>query len=296
MKKIKFILILVVGFLLVSSERVCAKEKLGLVIIAHGSPMKEWNTPVLKIEEEVRNIMSKRKDNPFSEVKIALMEFNEPSINTVVKAMEAKGIDKIYAIPLFIAPSGHSVYDVPAILGLYSDKKMTETLTEEGITIVDTKIKITVGPTLNSGDILKNIMLDKVKVLSTDPGSESVVLLAHGDANFEPIWDSLCREIGSYICAGAGIKHFNYAFVGVGQSFAAKGAPIILKASDKYRNTIVIGLYLSMGVERMALNTAGKGMMAIEGKNLVFAKQGLLPDRRISRWIVERAMEYAGGL
>ena len=303
MERIRALSLLLISVILLSTGIVYAQEKLGLVIIAHGSPMSQWNTPVLKLEEEVRNILSEEKKNPFSEIKVALMEFNEPSISTVIKDMENRGIDKIYSIPLFIAPSGHSLYDVPTILGLYSDKEMIECIKEEGISIVNTKIKITIGPTLNIGGVLKEVMLDRVKELSTEPDFEGVVLLAHGDSSFEPIWASMCREIGTYICAETGIKYFDYAFVEIGQSFISEGVPVILKASDRHKKTLVVGLYLSMGVDKMALDsTLSIGMMKMEskdifiGKNIFFAKRGLLPDKRISEWIADRAMEYITGI
>ena len=303
MERIRALLLLLISVILLSTGIVYAQEKLGLVIIAHGSPMSQWNTPVLKLEEEVRNIMSEEGKNPFSEIKVALMEFNKPSISTVIKDMENRGIDKIYSIPLFIAPSGHSLYDVPTILGLYSDKEMIECIKEEGISIVNTKIKITIGPTLNIGGVLKEVMLDRVKELSTEPDFEGVILLAHGDSSFEPIWASMCREIGTYICAETGIKYFDYAFVEIGQSFISEGVPVILKASDRHKKTLVVGLYLSMGVDKMALDsTLSIGMMKMEskdifiGKNIFFAKRGLLPDKRISEWIADRAMEYITGI
>lgn len=303
MERIRALLLLLISVILLSTGIVYAQEKLGLVIIAHGSPMSQWNTPVLKLEGEVRNIMSEEGKNPFSEIKVALMEFNEPSISTVIKDMENRGIDKIYSIPLFIAPSGHSLYDVPTILGLYSDKEMIVCIKEEGISIVNTKIKITIGPTLNIGSVLKEVMLDRVKELSTEPDFEGVVLLAHGDTRFEPIWASMCREIGTYICAETGIKYFDYAFVEIGQSFISEGVPVILKASDRHKKTLVVGLYLSMGVDKMALDsTLSIGMMKMEskdifiGKNILFAKRGLLPDKRISEWIADRAMEYITGI
>ena len=232
MKKLRVILLMTVSFLLFYSI-VCAQEKLGLLLIAHGSPMPQWNAPVLKIEKEVKTILSQKGCNQFSAVRVALMEFNEPSINTVIKDFEKRGIDKVYAIPLFIALSGHSLFDIPAILGLYSDKDILNEIKSEGTEIVDTKVKITIGPTLNHGDILNNSMLDRVKALSTTPDSEGVVLLAHGDERFEPIWDSICKEIGYYVCAKTGIDYFDYAFVEVGQSFAAEGVPTILKAAEK---------------------------------------------------------------
>jgi len=303
MRKAAIILFVVfaVGSLL--SNSVSAQEKLGLLIIAHGSPMPQWNKPVLELEAEVREIFSEREADPFSEVRIAFMEFSEPSVGAVIKDLESVGIDRIYTIPLFIAPSGHSLYDIPTILGLYSDKEMVKQIKEEGAAIVHTKMKITLGPTLHTGDVLKEVMLDRVKELSTTPDSEGIVLLAHGDPRFEPIWVSVCREIGSYVCAGTGVKYFDYAFVGIGHSFISEGVPVILGMTKKCNKTIVVGLYLSMGVDNMAQNsTLNVGTIKIdsrkifENKDIHFAKRGLLPDRRIARWIVDRAVDWQESL
>ncbi|HDL18084.1 MAG TPA: sirohydrochlorin cobaltochelatase, partial [Bacteroidetes bacterium] len=117
MKKLQIILLMTVSLLLLSTI-VYAQEKYGLIIIAHGSPMPQWNEPVLKLEKEVETIMSQKGNNQFSAIRVALMEFNEPSINTVIKDFENIGIDKVYTIPLLIAPSGHSLFDIPTILGL----------------------------------------------------------------------------------------------------------------------------------------------------------------------------------
>ena len=302
MRKTAIILSLAVaGFAF--SVPVYAQEKLGLLVIAHGSPGSQWNKPVLELETEVKNIFSERDVSPFREIRVALMEFSEPSVSTAIKDLEDADIDRIYAIPLFIAPSGHSLYDVPTILGLYSDKEMVESIKEEGTTIVDTKIKITLGPTLRTGNVLKEVMLDRVKELSTAPDSEGVVLLAHGEACFEPIWAATCREVGSHICAETGIDYFDYAFVGIGHSFISEGVPVILKTAHKRSRTIVVGLYLSMGVDNMAENsTLSIGMMKIDSKhvfdnkNIHFAKRGLLPDKRIAEWIADRALEWVENL
>ena len=290
---------LIIIILLLTTNIVYAQEKLGLVIIAHGSPMPQWNTPVLNLEEEVKDIMSQKGNNQFSAIRVALMEFNEPSINTVIKDFENIGITKVYAIPLLIAPSGHSLFDIPTILGLYSDKDILNEIKGEGTDIVDTKIKITIGPTINNSDVLKTAMLNRVKELSTIPNSEGVVLLAHGDGYFEPIWSSMCKEIGNYICAKTGIEYFDYTFVEIGQSFATEGVSVILKATEKKEKTIVIGLYLSMGVEKMATNSAlfmmGQKIETKElfaDKNIHFAKKGILPNRQVSEWIVDVAIEW----
>ena len=302
MKKLQIILLMTVSLFLLSTI-VYAQEKYGLIIIAHGSPMPQWNEPVLKLEKEVKTIMSQKENNKFSAIRVAFMEFAKPSINTIIKDLEGIGIDRVYVIPLLIAPSGHSLFDIPTILGLYSDKDIVNEIKSEGTDIVNTNIKITIGPTLNNSDILKNSMLDRVKELSTTPDSEGIVLLAHGDDRFEPIWASMCREIGYYVCAKTGIEYFDYAFVEIGQSFATEGVSTILKATERKEKIIVVGLYLSMGVERMA-STSALFMMGkktetkklFADKNILFAKRGILPDKRISEWIVKVAMEWVEGL
>ncbi len=275
----------------------------GLLIVGHGAPMPSWNGPVLALEDQVKTLLEKGEGNDvFAEVRVALMEFAEPSIHTVMCELEEAGIDEVYVLPLFIAPSGHSLFDIPTILGLYSEARMIEELSEEGIAIVDTDMKVTLGPTLRTGSVLREVMLDRVTELSTDPEGESVVLLAHGDVATEPVWDGLCRDIGSYVCSRTGIQHYDYALVEVGQSFPTKGIGAIARAAEKAERVLVVGLYLSMGVEGMAERSVlDMGMMkltageALRGSDVRYATRGLLPDPRIPEWIVERAMEWVDG-
>ena len=76
MKKLGAILIMAIIIGILFPNFIYAQKKLGLIIVAHGSPMPQWNTPVLKLEEEVKKIFSERKNNPFSEIRFAFMEFS----------------------------------------------------------------------------------------------------------------------------------------------------------------------------------------------------------------------------
>ncbi len=289
-------------FMVLISINSFSQEKKGLLIIAHGSPMKQWNQPVLDLENEVKELLKTQNIIGFDDVRVALMEFNEPSIPTVINDMENKGITKVYALPLFIAPSGHSAYDVPTILGLYYDQEMIDALKKEGAKIIDTRIKITVGPTLYYDNVMKDILLDKVKALSENPKDEALVILAHGDKNFIAIWENLINETGNFILGKTGIEYFDKAFVEAGQSFAFDGVSSILTASQNKKKVIVVGMYISIGVKNMADNSGfimnGQTIETkkmFEGQNIVFAENGLLPDKRIAEWIVERASEWIMG-
>jgi len=293
MKKIFLILLVLI------STNSFAQGKIGLLIIAHGSPSEQWNQPVIDIENQVKELLKTKNILDFDEVRVAFMEFTEPSIATVVKDMENKGITKVYALPLFIAPSGHSLYDIPTILGLYYNQEIVDDIKEEGIKIVDTNIKVTVGPTLDYKNVMKDILLDKVKNLSDNPAEEALIILAHGDKNFKPIWEELINETGNYILGKTSIEYFDKGFVGVGQSFAIDGVIPIIKASENKKKVIVVGMYLSMGVKNMAENSGfimmGQTMKSkkmFEGKNIVFLEHGLLPDKRIPEWILDRAVEW----
>ncbi len=290
----KFFLILVV---LVSIN--CFGQKSGLLIIAHGSPSEQWNQPVLNLENQVKELLKTRNISGFDEIRVALMEFTEPSIATVVNEMENNGISEIFALPLFIAPSGHSIYDVPTILGLYYNETMVNEIREEETKIVETKIKITIGPTLDYKNPMKDILLDRVRKVSDNPQEEALIILAHGDENFIKLWENLVDETGAYILGQTGIEYFDKAFVEVGQSFAINGVQLILKASGKKKKVIVMGIYLSMGVRNMADNSGYlmmgrvvKSNKMFEGKNIYFSDEGLLPDKRIAEWIADRAVEW----
>ncbi len=293
MKKIIIIL------LVLMSINSFAQEKLGLLIIAHGSPVEQWNQPVLDIKNQVKELLKTRNVTDFNEVQVALMEFVEPSIANAVKDMESKGVTRIFVLPLFIAPSGHTIYDIPTILGLYYDEKEASELEKEKTKIVRTNVKITIGPLLNYGNVIKDILLDKVKQISENPQEEALIILAHGDENFIKIWENLIDETGNYILGQTGIEYFDKAFVEVGQSFATNAVNPILKASKKKNKVIVIGMYLSMGIKNMA-NSSGYLMMKrtietskiFEGKNIYFAEDGLLPDKRIVKWIVDRSVQW----
>ena len=185
-----------------------AQQKNALLIIAHGSPSPKWNQPVLNIENEVKELLKTNKITEYNEVKVAMMEFTTPTIADVIRDFEKQGITNVYAIPLFIAPSGYSLFDIPTILGLSYNKKMTDELKAENIEIVNTAIKITVGTTLDYKNLIKDILLDKVRAISENPSEEALIILAHGDKNFIPLWEELCNETGNYILGKTGIDYF----------------------------------------------------------------------------------------
>ncbi len=273
-----------------------ATEGPGLLIIAHGSPAKAWNQRVLDQEQKIRDAFG--DDNPYTAIKVVLMEFAEPNVADGLTALEKAGCSRIVAVPLLIAPSSHSHWDIPALLGTYSDPEIEKALREEGVSLVRTRIPVTLTTTLDKSDVIERVMLRRVRQLSRDPQREAIVLLAHGSEAIPPAWDRFMKRTVTYICGRTGISYGDWAAVGVGQEYSRAVAAMQEAAQHKDR-VIVVGAYLSMGVTKMhgrwmrRFDEQGGAMPGMENPvkdlDLQLAEQGLLPDELVTQWIVDTA-------
>ena len=79
----------------------------GLLLIAHGSPHAEANTPIYKVAEKVR------ERGLYNAVQVCFMEINEPDIAEGIRLLTAKGLDQIIAVPYFLQLGGHVAHDLP---------------------------------------------------------------------------------------------------------------------------------------------------------------------------------------
>jgi len=270
----------------------------GLLIIAHGSPAKAWNQPVLAQEKKVRDLLG--QDNPFGEIQVVFMEFAEPNVADGMQALQQAGCSRIVAVPLLIAPSSHSHWDIPALLGLYSDPRIEKTLREEGARLIRCDIPVTLTTTLSDSDVIERVMLKRVRALSTDPNHEAVVLLAHGSEAIPGPWEDFMKRTATYLCGKTGITYANWACVAVGQEYGRAAAAIEAAARHRDR-VIVVGAYLSSGVRRMHKRWMdrfedGQAEMPglenpLKGLDLALSEQGLLPDDLVAEWIVATARD-----
>ena len=71
--------------------------------------------------------------------------------------MEAEGVDRIFAMPVFISPSSHTKEDLPNILGHKYNPATLHDLIEEGTTLVSLKVPVVLGPTLIYSDVISRV-------------------------------------------------------------------------------------------------------------------------------------------
>lgn len=268
-----------------------------LVIIAHGHTLESWRKPVLALEETVQKRLAERGIKDFSYVRVAMMEYTEPSVASVMKDCLEHGIDTVFALPLFIAPSSHSEDDLPNILGMKFSKEVRAELEEEGTEFVKENLKIVLGPTLYSTDIIERIMLERILSLSVKPEEEAVVILAHGDPERTGFWSNLLDRSAGYIKEHSAIDYTDGEQVAMGMHMADDLTAILENAAKHKKRILVQGIYLTSNVKSMAERIGMKARQEKLEKNgvtIVYGDQGILPSAtpEITEWIIDRAEEW----
>ncbi len=275
-----------------------AEAKNALVVIAHGSPMESWRKPVLELETSVRNQIKAAKLKGIDYVRVALMEYTEPSVASVVKDCEAQGVDSIFALPLFIAPSGHTEEDLPNILGWKYNPYVREELAEEKTEMVKSKLPIVLGPTFYYSYVLEKVMAQRVKSFSKDAANEAVIFLAHGDEERIGFWKSLLGNVSKYVKENCGVTYVDGELIEMGHNFGNELMPLLEKAAQTKKRIFVQGIYLTSDVKRMAdrhkMQERQADLVKARGVEIVYSNEGILPASSdlVTNWVVEQTAQW----
>lgn len=290
MKKILIALMMLMGMTSVQA-------KTALVVISHGSPMPAWRKPVLDMEPILQQRQKTGQLKGIDYVRVAMMEFTEPTIATVISDCEKQGVDTIFAIPLFIAPSSHSDQDIPTIIGHKFDARTVADLREEGTKLVSTRMPIILGPTLSYDDVLEQIMTDNVKAMSENPPDEALLLIAHGDKQWTSFWQQKMQSICDSCKKSTGITLADYKFVAMGYKMIQEMTPAVKEYAKSRKRILVQGVYLTSTareIAEMGISDALKESVADSNVEIVYSDQGILPAHSdtVADWIVKRTGEW----
>ena len=178
-------------------------EKIGILVIAHGSPSDEWCVPVRGAVDEV--------DLPYP-VELGFLEFvpNE-TINDAVERLDDANVTKIIALPLFISSHSSHIEEIEYVLGLRDEPPMiserviidgmemdrsiikkgedyvirrvplgAEGGKEEPLVPVTTVAEIVLTGAMDDHWLVAGIVADRTADLCANSGRETLVLVAHG--------------------------------------------------------------------------------------------------------------------
>ncbi len=93
-------------------------EKFGILLLGHGSSL-PYNK---KLAEETANML--RKKHKIT-VHTAFLNMDAPSIQEALKELCNSGVNRVVALPLFLAHGVHTLQDIPAQLGIENGAEKT---------------------------------------------------------------------------------------------------------------------------------------------------------------------------
>ncbi len=90
------------------SSPLLAPRPLGMILMAHGSPLTEWHASVERLLHELQPA--------FAFCEAAYLEPARPRLEEVVRQAAAAGVSKLTVVPYFLAAGLHVTRDIPALV------------------------------------------------------------------------------------------------------------------------------------------------------------------------------------
>jgi precorrin-8X/cobalt-precorrin-8 methylmutase len=155
-------------------------DKIGLIIIGHGSKLPHNRENLEKLAEILR------KRSKFKTVEISFMMRNKPTIPEAIENVAKKGISKIVLVPAFLAPGVHTMQEIPEMIGL---KEKEPALKARGIQLI-------YGDPLGADERIADIIEEKALLaLGQEARSEGVMTDAYAIAASKKIADASMKII-----------------------------------------------------------------------------------------------------
>ena len=256
-------------------------ETTGILVIAHGSPKESWCKPIRELVENVTLSCP---------IELGFLEFVEELegycfIPEAVEKLDAIGVTKIIAVPLFISSSSGHIAEIEYVLGL-RDMWPGE---EDPLLQVDTEAEIVLTGAVDDHWTIAQILVDRVTELCKNPGNETVIIIAHGTPN-ETYFDgwinsleSLAEQVKLMLrhSKGLDIETVRYSFIHVDETlYPDLMVRAVVENVSATSDPIVVPLMISGG---FFTETYIPGLL----ENLTYAYDGkaLTPHSNVGKWI-----------
>ena len=284
----------ILGLSLLLQAPALAAQKIGVLLVNHGSRSETWRKQLLDLEDKTRAGIT--ANGTVKGVKTAFMEYTEPSIATRLKEFDKDGFTDVIIVPVFLTVSPHTFDDIPTIIGKKEDPTSVEALKMEKIERYTPKAETYITPALDFTDILKKNILRRAQALSKDPKNEGLVLIAYGDVTYEKQWVELMAEVAEHVKKKAGIAPWSYGWCGHIAHYDPNKTTEAINKVLKAKKTAVVIPVLVAHDEMFQIKIIGDGIAKIpDNKNrVVYKPDAILPDPNVEKWVLDITAEYAG--
>ena len=268
-------------------------QKIGVLLVNHGSHSATWRQALLDLEARVRD--SILASGTIEGVKTAHMEYTEPSIATQMKAFDNEGFSNIIIVPIFLTISSHSFDDIPTIIGQKEDPQLVASLAEEKIECYKAQAKTHITPLLDFSNVLPKNVLRRSRELSKQPEKEGLVLIGYGDQAYDTEWKELFNKVADHVKENIGISEHTYGWCGhlvhYNPEETVKAINAVLEKKEK---AVVIPVLVAYD-EMFQKNIIGRGIesMTEYKEKILYKPDAILPDTDIDDWVIQISKSYA---
>ena len=266
----------------------------GILLLAHGGRA-EWNQEVLALAARVDASVP---------VEVAFGMANKRTIQDALDRLAERDVTSIVAIPLFISSHSSVMRATEYLLGSRAEAPpQMEAFARMGArgassggsdpgfdwtTPVEATTPVSVGRALDGHTLVAEILLSRALDISEAPEGEVVVVVAHGPSSEEDneLWLQNMSILVEAMRPRAVFSRIEHLTVRDDASGPVKGQAtaelraMVDGAVDDGKSVLIVPLLLSYGGIEAGIRER------LEGLPYRMARQALLPDERLSEWVL----------
>ena len=276
-------------------------EAQGILLLAHGG-RDDWNREVLELASQVDSTLP---------VEVAFGMANKRTIRDAVDRLTERDVTEIVAVPLFISSHSSVMRATEYLLGSRDDAPpQLEAFARMGArrsaagsagdaadfhptTPLETTVPISVTTALDSHALVAEVLLSRAEDVSRTQEEEVVVVVAHGPSSAEDnaLWlenmDILIERMRprTRFSRIECLTVRDDASDPIRDQATAELRAVVEGAVEEGKSVLIVPLLLSYGGIETGIRRR------LEGLPYRMADQALLPDERLSEWVLLQATE-----
>ena len=277
-------------------------EAQGILLLAHGG-RDDWNREVLELASQVDSTLP---------VEVAFGMANKRTIRDAVDRLTERDVTEIVAVPLFISSHSSVMRATEYLLGSRGDAPpqleafarmgarrhassgAADDAGFDGTTPLETTVPISVTTALDGHALVADILLSRAEDVSRTQEEEVVVVVAHGPSSEEDnaIWLENMDILIERMRPRTRFSRIEYLTVRDDASDPVRDRAttelraVVEGATEEDKSVLIVPLLLSYGGIETGIRRR------LEGLPYRMADQALLPDERLSEWVLLQATEH----
>lgn len=238
-------------------------KKRGALVIAHGSSKKDW---VELVDQAMSQVQF---DGPIVTSFLEMVEGR--TILDGIQALESKGVQEIFVVPLFVSSGSTHIEEINYLLGIEPNPKIP--MDEQPLPI---QAKLYICSAMDDHPLINQIVIERTRELSTHPEKEILLLVGHGSdvPGFHEKWQQGMANLAMRTREEMGLLAASFA------TMHPDNLHRRVKALSRKHCVLVLPLFLSEGYFTRKVIPS-----RLEGLEYVYTGKTYLPHELIPRWV-----------